>query len=205
MAGRASAKAAYETRLSILRAAADLASVEGLDAVTIGRLADRLEMSKSGVIGQFGSKERLQLETVDHVSELFVARVWAPVERLGPGLPRLLATVRGWVDYTLDPGFPGGCFLAQAAFDYDGRAGAVHDRIARKRAAWRTTIRRDVEAAVAAGELPAGTDPGQVAYGIESLITGITPARLLHGDHDQVEAWTLTGIHALLGLPAPAR
>lgn len=200
MAGRASARAALETRRSVLCAAADLASVEGLDSVTIGRLADRLTMSKAGVIGQFRSKENLQLEMVDLVLEDVRVRVWQPVRDHDPGLPRLLALCASWVRYAVDPGYDGGCLLTQVTFDYDGRTGAVHDRLAEGRTRWRDTLRRDVETAVAAGDLPAETDARQVVYGLESLAAGITPARLLHGDAE-VGDWALRGMHAVLGVP----
>lgn len=183
----------------MLCAAGELASVEGLDSVTIGRLAERLGMSKAGVIGQFRSKEKLQLETVDMVLEDFLARVWQPVRHLDTGLPRLLAICASWVRYAVDPGYPGGCLLTQVTYDYDGRTGAVHDRIAEGRSRWRDTLRRDIDAAVAAGDLPPGTDAPQVVYGLESLAAGITPARLLHGD-DRTEDWALHGMRAVLGV-----
>ncbi len=199
MAGRASAQAALETRTAVLRAAADLASVEGLESVTIGRLADLLEMSKSGVIGQFRSKERLQLATIELVLADFRARIWEPVRDLEPGLPRLTATLRRWVDYTADPGYPGGCFITQATFDFDSRSGPVHDVLAQSRADWRRVLRRDVEAAVAAGDLAPDTDTAQVVFGLESLAAGVTPATRLHGDPDAA-TWALRGMYALLGL-----
>ncbi|KAA6215698.1 TetR/AcrR family transcriptional regulator [Streptomyces filamentosus] len=200
MAGRASAQAALETRRSVLRAAAEIASLEGLDSVTIGRLADRLGMSKAGVIGQFRSKEKLQLETVELVLDDFRTRVWQPVRHLGAGLPRLSAVCAAWVRYAADPGYPGGCLLTQVTYDYDGRTGPVHDRIAEGRSRWRDTLGHDVDTAVAAGDLPAGTDTPQVVYGLESLAAGITPARLFHGD-TRTEEWALRGMHAVLGLP----
>ncbi|MFE4591863.1 TetR/AcrR family transcriptional regulator [Streptomyces laurentii] len=203
MAGRASAQAALETRRSVLGAAAELASMEGLDSVTIGRLADRLGMSKAGVIGQFGSKERLQLETVDLVAKDARARVWESVRHLDAGLPRLLALCASWVRYAADPGYPGGCLLTQVTYDYDGRDGAVHDRIAAVRTRWRDIVRRDIDLAVAAGDLPPETDPHQVVFGLESLAVGITPARLLHGD-SRTEDWALRGMYAILGVKNPA-
>ncbi|MEV6199007.1 TetR/AcrR family transcriptional regulator [Streptomyces sp. NPDC051771] len=201
MAGRTSAQAALETRRSVLRAAADLASLEGLDSVTIGRLADRLGMSKAGVIGQFRSKEKLQLETVELVLEDFRTRVWLPVRHLDAGLPRLLAVCAAWVRYAADPGYSGGCLLTQVTYDYDGRTGSVHDRIAEGRARWREVLRHDIDAAVAAGVLPPATDTPRVVYGLESLAAGITPARLLHGD-DQADGWALHGMRTILGVPA---
>ncbi|MFB7938769.1 TetR/AcrR family transcriptional regulator [Streptomyces sp. NPDC056049] len=199
MAGRASAQAALETRRSVLGAAAEIASMEGLDSVTIGRLADVLGMSKAGVIGQFRTKEKLQLETVELVVEAFSARVWRPVRHLDAGLPRLLAVCESWVRYAADPGYPGGCLLTQVTYDYDGRSGAVHDRIAEGRARWRDILRRDIDAAVAAGDLPPATDASQVVYGLESLAGGVTPARLLHGDGRAGE-WALAGMRSILGI-----
>lgn len=202
MAGRASAQAALETRRSVLAAAAEIASREGLDSVTIGRLAEVLGMSKAGVIGRFRSKEKLQLEIVDLVVESFRVRVWRPVRHLDAGLPRLLAVCTSWVRYAVDPGYSGGCLLTQVSYDYDGRAGAVHDRIAESRTRWRDALRRDIDAAVAAGDLPPGTDTSQVVYGLESLAAGVTPARLLHGD-SRTEEWALRGMHAILGVRTP--
>ncbi len=172
--------------------------MEGLDSVTIGRLADRLGMSKAGVIGQFRSKEKLQLETVELVLEDFRTQVWQPVRHLDAGLPRLLAACAAWVRYAADPGYPGGCLLTQVTYDYDARTGLVHDRIAEGRARWRDSLRRDIDVAVAAGDLTPGTDAPQAVYGLESLAAGITPARLLHGD-DETERWALHGMHAILG------
>ncbi|MER6677424.1 TetR/AcrR family transcriptional regulator [Streptomyces sp. NPDC000983] len=199
MAGRASAQAALETRRSVLRAAAELASMEGLDSVTIGRLAERLGMSKAGVVGQFRSKENLQLETVNLVLDDFRTQVWQPVRHLEAGLPRLLAVCASWVRYAADPGYSGGCLLTQVTYDYDARTGLVHDRIAEGRTRWRDALRHDVDAAVAAGDLPASTDTPQVVYGLEALAGGITPARLLHGD-DRPEDWALRGMRAILGV-----
>ena len=203
MPGRASTQAALGTRRSILRAAADLASAEGLDSVTIGRLADRLQMSKSGVVGQFGSKEKLQIETVQLVADDFRTRVWEPVRRFAPGLPRLLAACEAWVEYSADPGYAGGCLLTQATFDYDGRSGPVHDLVAERRERWREVLRSDLIEAVRVGQLPADSDVAQLVYGLEALAAGITPARLLHGD-ERADEVALGAMHRFLGI-TPAR
>ncbi|HYG92762.1 MAG TPA: TetR/AcrR family transcriptional regulator [Nocardioides sp.] len=197
MAGRASARAALETRQSVVKAAADLASVEGLDSVTIGRLADVVGMSKSGVIGQFRSKEALQLETVELVFTDFRTRVWEGVKRFPPGLPRLVAACEAWVEYAADPGYPGGCLLTQVTYDYDGRSGAVHERLADGRNRWRDALRADLEHAVESGELPAGTDVEEAIFGIESLASYVTPARLLHGDSRAADR-ALAGMRRIL-------
>lgn len=182
MGGRASAQSALGTRQKVLKAAADLASVEGLDSVTIGRLADVVSMSKSGVIGQFRNKETLQLETVELVFADFQARVWDGVKRFPAGLPRLLAACEAWVEYAADPGYPGGCLLTQVTYDYDGRTGSVHERLAEGRQLWRNALRADLERALESGDLPLGTDVEEAVFGLESLAAFVTPARLLHGD-----------------------
>ena len=200
MAGRASAQAALRTRQSVLKAAADLASVEGLDSVTIGRLADVVAMSKSGVIGQFGTKEALQLETVELVFADFRARVWDGVKRFPAGLPRLLAACEAWVEYAADPGYPGGCLLTQVTYDYDGRSGSVHERLVEGRQRWREALRADIEAAVDAGELSARTDVEAAIFGLDSLAAFVTPARLLHGDSSAADR-ALAGMRRILDVP----
>jgi AcrR family transcriptional regulator len=202
MVGRASAQAALTTRRSVLKAAGDLASVEGLDSVTIGRLADVVGMSKSGVIGQFRTKETLQLETVELVFADFRARVWDGVRRFPAGLARLLAACEAWVEYAADPGYPGGCLLTQVTYDYDGRAGLVHERLTEGRQLWRDTLRADLERAVESGELPAGTNVDDVIFGLDALAAFVTPARLLHGDERAADR-ALAGMRRLLGV-APA-
>ena len=199
MAGRASAQAALVTRRSVLAAAADLASVEGLESVTIGRLAEMLDMSKSGVIGQFRTKEALQLETVDLVFASFRTRVWDKVKRLPPGLPRLLAACEAWVKYAANPGYPGGCLLTQVTYDYDARTGLVHERLVEGRQLWRDALRTDIELAVDSGDLPTGTDVQAAIFGLESLAAFVTPARLLHGDKRAVER-ALAGMRRILGV-----
>ena len=186
----------------MVQAAADLASVEGLDSVTIGRLADVVGMSKSGVIGQFRTKEALQLETVELVFADFRARVWEGVKRFPAGLPRLLAACEAWVEYAADSGYPGGCLLTQVTYDYDGRTGSVHERLVEGRELWRATLRADLEQAVASGELPEGTDVEAAIFGLESLAAFVTPARLLHGDGGAADR-ALAGMRRILGV-APA-
>src|SRR5687767_12292166 len=99
------------TRESILATAADIASVEGLGGLTIGRLATELRMSKSGLFAHFGSKEELQLATNAAAKDRFVAAVLAPAERLPPGRDRLQHLIDGWLAYLREGVFAGGCFF----------------------------------------------------------------------------------------------
>jgi AcrR family transcriptional regulator len=200
MPGRRSAVDALETRAAILRRAADIASVEGLEGLTIGRLAAELEMSKSGVIGQFGSKEELQLATLEYGAGVFREQVWEPVQHFRPGLQRLLGVCESWTRYADRQSFPGGCFIAAAQFEWDGRDGRVHDALAAWTRTWRNALVADIEQAVADGDLPADTNANQVAYSLEALAAGMNPARQLHGDTDAA-AWSLQAMHAVLRVP----
>jgi AcrR family transcriptional regulator len=203
MAGRRSVAEARDTRAAILRRAVDIASVEGLEGLTIGRLAGELGMSKAGVIGHFGSKEDLQLATLDLANDVFRQEVWEPVQHLPAGLPRLLAICDAWTDYARRPPFPGGCFIAAVSFEFDGRSGRVHDALAKAVRQWRKTLIKEIRAAVEAGDLPPDTDPEQAAFSLEALAAGCTPARQLQGDTAAAE-WSLRAMHAVLGVTAPA-
>jgi AcrR family transcriptional regulator len=200
MAGRRSVAQARDTRDAILRRAADVASVEGLEGLTIGRLAGELEMSKAGVFGHFGTKEELQLATLELAAGIFREQVWAPAEHLEPGLPRLLAICEAWVDYADGPPFPGGCFIAAVSFEFDGREGRVHDAVAKWTARWRRTLESEIATAVEAGDLPQDTDPEQAAWSLDALMSGMNPARQLHGDKMTAQ-WSLRAMRAVLGLP----
>src|SRR5829696_1380093 len=201
MPGRRSDAEAHTTREAILRRAVDIASVEGLEGLTIGRLATDLDMSKAGVIGHFGSKEELQLATLELAAGIFRAAVWEPAEDLEPGLPRLLGILDAWTRYGDRPSFPGGCFIAAATFEWDGRVGRVHDELARFTRRWRTALTAEIETAVENGDLPEDTDAAQVAWSLEALAAGVNPARQLLGDKDTAE-WSLRAMRAVLGLPA---
>src|SRR3954454_11601575 len=107
---RRSAIEAAGTRDAIIRRAADIGSVEGLEGITIGHLASDLEMSKAGVIGHFGSKEELQLATLALAADLFAEQVWRPAEHRTPGLDRLLGICAAWTRYADRPILSGGCF-----------------------------------------------------------------------------------------------
>ncbi|HEX8188504.1 MAG TPA: helix-turn-helix domain-containing protein, partial [Pyrinomonadaceae bacterium] len=118
------------TRQAILEAAVDIASEEGLEGLTIGRLAAELSMSKSGLFAHFGSKEELQLATVEAARDVFVREVVRPAFGAPRGLARLWQLCDVWLGYVRREVFRGGCFFAAAAAEFDGRPGAVRDRVA---------------------------------------------------------------------------
>ena len=179
---RSSVAEAKRTREAIVARATDVASVEGLEGVTIGRLASDLDMSKAGVIGQFGSKAELQLAAIDAASRAFAEAVWAPAADREPGLPRLLAIGEAWVDYVARPPFEGGCFFTAASVDFDGRGGPVHEAVRKRGMQWKKVLRREAATAVEAGDLPSGLDVDQVVFELEAIPMGLNQAIQLHGD-----------------------
>ncbi len=181
-----------------MRRAADIGSVDGLEAVTIGRLAGDLAMSKAGVLGHFGSKEELQLATVDLAVDIFRANVWDPAAGKTPGMERLLAICDTWTSYAESPPFPGGCFIATSSFEYASREGRVHEAVAAAVQLWHTTLIADLERAAQDGALPAGTDPEQLAFTIEALASAIKPAAQLRGDRRAAQR-ALQAMRSVLG------
>jgi AcrR family transcriptional regulator len=155
-----------------LRTAVDVASVVGLEGLTIGRLADRLGMSKSGLAGRFGSKEQLQLATLDLAVDMFRATVYEPAMGEPAGRRRLWAICERWIGYLGEPCFAGGCFLTTASVEFDARQGAVHDAVERAMNRWLRVLEAQAAIAVRAGELPSDTDPAEVAFALNALAIG---------------------------------
>jgi AcrR family transcriptional regulator len=179
MAGRRSVEAARSTRQKILHKAADIASIEGLGGISIGRLAADLNMSKSGVIGHFGSMEELQLATVDMGSEVFRRLVWDPALSEPRGRPRLLAVCDTWSAYSANPPYPGGCLIATASMEFAGQDGLVHERLAEYLNLWHRTLVGEVSYAVERAQLPTSTDADTVAYILQALTSSVKTAKYL--------------------------
>jgi AcrR family transcriptional regulator len=158
------------SRRAILDAAGQLATVEGLEGITIGRLADHIGMSKSGLYAHFGSKEELQLATVGAAEEVFDAEVVRPAEAAEHGLPRLDALCEGFLSHVERSVFPGGCFFASAAAEFDTRPGRVRDRVAGYLGSWAGRLRAEVDEAQRRGELDPADDPAQVVFEIQSAL-----------------------------------
>jgi AcrR family transcriptional regulator len=172
------------TRRAILRAAVNIASVDGLEGLSIGRLASELKMSKSGLFAHFGSKEELQISTVRAAAAIFVHRVIQPAqEEHEPGLARLRAMLDIWLDYMEAGIFAGGCFFAAATSEMDGRPGPVRDAVAVQMSDWNRLLAESIGDAVARGELRADTDPEQVAFELDALGSAVNGVWQLHGDH----------------------
>jgi AcrR family transcriptional regulator len=163
------------TREAILDRAVDLASTEGLEGLTIGRLASELEMSKSGLFGHFGSKEELQLATVEEASRRFIAEVIEPTFAVTEGAPRLRALGDSYIDYLERGVFSGGCFFAAASVEFDDRPGPVGDRVRESVAAWLGYLESQAKAAGAA-------DPKLLAFEFHALAQGANSAFRLFRD-----------------------
>jgi AcrR family transcriptional regulator len=158
------------TRESILDTAVQLASVEGLDGITIGRLATELGMSKSGLFAHFGSKEELQLATIDTAREIFVETIITPAREAERGLPRLEALMDQWLNYMRREVFKGGCFFDAVRSEYNSRpSGPVRDAVWKDFADWSTILVNRVKSAQAQGHLVPDADPEQVAYELDAL------------------------------------
>ncbi|HEX6183883.1 MAG TPA: TetR/AcrR family transcriptional regulator [Pyrinomonadaceae bacterium] len=185
-AGRASARArrahGERTRQTILEAAVHIASVDGLEGLTIGRLATELSMSKSGLFAHFGSKEELQLATVEAARAIFVREVIVPAFTTEKGLARLWKLCEFWLGFVKGEVFRGGCFFTAAAAEFDGRPGAVRDRVAEIMREWLATLQRSVKEAQAAGQFGPEADPAQLAFELNALEMGANWAFQLHGD-----------------------
>jgi AcrR family transcriptional regulator len=158
-----------ETRSKVTQAAVERASVEGLEGLTIGRLADEARMRKSSVFSLFGSKQELQLAALEGAVEQFTDEVWGPVAGERPGLPRLLALCDRWLAYHERGAMPGGCFLTTATVEYDARPGPLRDAVARTMQRWFGVLEWEVATAIEAGDLAADTNARDVAFQLNAL------------------------------------
>lgn len=200
---RRSVAEARQTRADILAKGVRLASTEGLEGLTIGRLATALEMSKSGVLGHFGSKEELQLAVVDAAADIFAREVADRARGAEPGLPKLLAMCRSWVAYLERRVFPGGCFFTAAAAEFDDRPGRVRDTIVGLTSVWNRDLYRQIRMAVESGDLPKDTDADQLVFEIEGVILALNHTQQLHRDRT-APGRARRALGRLLGYPITA-
>ena len=167
---------------AILEAAARLATVEGLDGLSIGRLAAETGMSKSGLFAHFGSKEQLQLATVAAAEEVYASDVLAPALEAPDGLARLQALCERFMSHVERGVFPGGCFFTSAATEFDTRPGPVRERVAAFVAGWVGELRASIVAAQENGELAMGADPDQLAFEVQAALLMANTVFVLYGD-----------------------
>jgi len=159
------------TRRAILQRAVNIASIEGLEGLTIGKLASALGISKSGLFAHFGSKEDLQCAVVEQAREIFVERVARPAYQFR-GLKRLRALCENWLGYVEERVFPGGCFFSAVSLEFDDRPGRVREQIVGLMKKWLGNLEQAARDAQSAGEIPKEADVRQLAFEIQALVMG---------------------------------
>lgn len=160
------------TRHAILSRAARLASAEGLEAVSLQRLASDLGISKSGLFAHFGSKEELQLAIVDEASRIFTAEVLRPGLAPPRGVGRVQALCEAYLSYVEREVFPGGCFFEATMAEFDSKPGPVRDAVVERKGYWSATILRAIREAQEAGDIDAEVDAEQLEWELNCLLAG---------------------------------
>lgn len=158
------------SRDAILRTAASLATVEGITGLSLARLADAVGMSKSGLFAHFGSKEELQLATVDTACRIYTDVVVAPALADATGVGRVRALTDRFLGHVEDAVFPGGCFFASVAAEVDTQPGPVRDRALRFVAEWFDTLRQAVADAQDDGTIDPAEDAEQLAFELNAYL-----------------------------------
>ncbi|HVE52165.1 MAG TPA: TetR family transcriptional regulator [Ramlibacter sp.] len=161
------------TRAAIVGAALDLAAADGLEAISLQAVADRIGLSKSGVFSRVGSREALQVAVIEEFGRRFLADVFVPSMQQPKGLPRLDEIVRRWIIRVRDVEAEQGCIFTAGAFELDDRDGALREHLHGEVTRWRAALRRTVLQAVDAGHLQADTDAEQLVAEIYALAMGL--------------------------------
>ena len=190
------------SRKTILDTATRLATVQGLDGLSIGNLAEDTGMSKSGLYAHFTSKEDLQIATIDRATEIFRAEVLEPAHTQGTGLRLLWALADGFLSYLERDVFPGGCFFAAVGAEFSGRPGRVKERVMEFTAGWLRELEAAASEAQAAGELPMAPEAEQVAFEVDALLLMAHASYTMFGD-PALLGRSRRGLQRLLG-PRPA-
>lgn len=180
------------SRQAIARHAADVASVEGLNGLSIGKLATDLGLSKSGIATLFGSKEKLQIAAVEAARQVFIDEVIAPALRAERGTPRLRQLLANWLAYASRPVFPGGCFRVATVAEFDSRPGVVRDAIMQDRHDWLEFLAGEVKSAQRSGDF-AGADPELVAFHLDAVLAATNVALRLGDETAAQRAQALLG------------
>ena len=191
------------TRQAILDGAFALASTVGLEGVTIGRLSEELQLSKSGLFAHFKSKEALQVQTLEHASLLFVDHVLRPALTAPRGEPRVRAMFVRWMDWAHRTQHPGGCLFVSAATEYDDRPGPVRDYLVKTQRDWLDAIAHAFRIGIAEGHFRPDAEPEQFAHDLYSVMLGWHHASRLMGD-PRAEDRARRAFEALLSHARPA-
>jgi len=170
-----------ETRAQILAAAVEMASQGGFESLTIGSLAERTGMSKSGLFAHFGSKIELQLATLDEAARQFTETVFMPALKAPRGVRRLKALHEAWLTWPQRNNLPGGCPMDAASREYDHRPGPMRDAVLARHRQVERECTKAVQMCIDTGELAKDTDASQVAFEFLSIILGSFRSELVDG------------------------
>jgi AcrR family transcriptional regulator len=192
------------TRRAILGRAMQIASVDGLEGLSLAGLAADLGMSKSGLFAHFGSKEELQLSTLRAARRVFSDLAITPAEAAEEGLDRLVALTVSWLHYIGTDTFAGGCLFMEAAAEFDARPGPIRDLVAETMSRWLGLLAEQTAIAVERGELARGTDPVQLAWELHAFGLGLNWDRQLNGNSEAL-ARTRTAMTGRLHAAATAK
>ncbi len=185
-----------------MREAVSLATIDGLEGLSIGNLASALEMSKSGIYAHFGSKQDLQLATVDEAERIFQTEVIEPALAAAPGLAQLVTVCDAFFDHLIRRTFPGGCFFAGASLEMGTRPGPVREQIAAFQGRLTALIRQFVVTALEQYELPADEDPDALTFEINGIILAANTNFVLREDPAALDM-ARTVVRRRLGITAP--
>jgi len=178
------------TLAAILDTALEMAASDGLESLTVGEVAKRLGLSKSGVFSRIGSREALQKAVVEEYDRRFLQDVFVPAMREPRGLPRLNAIMRLWLQRARDVEIRTGCLYCAGAFEYDDREGPLRDLLLDGTRRWRSALRRTALQAIEAGHLKPDTDADQLVYELDGLFVALMrEARFLRDPRAADRAW----------------
>jgi AcrR family transcriptional regulator len=190
------------SREAILRGATELATLEGLEGLSIGGLADHIGMSKSGLYAHFGSKEELQLATIEKAQQIFDGEVARPSLEQPEGVARVLGMSDAYLSYLERRVFPGGCFFAAAGAEFATREGPVRQKLQEFAAEGMNVLADTIREAQARGEIDSAADADQLAFEIDALLHGANAGFLVTGDREPLER-ARRAIRARLGVREP--
>jgi AcrR family transcriptional regulator len=177
-----------QTRAAILTEALRAASVEGFQGISIGMLADRLNMSKSGLFAHFGSKEELEMALLDEAAQRFMEAVWQPAIKAPRGRPRIEVLFRSWLEWSAhNEDLPGGCLFMALATEVDDKPGAVRDHLADLQGQWQSMLTRSAQIAMQEGHFRSDLDPRQFAYDLQGIFLAMNYYRRLLRDGTAVQ------------------
>jgi AcrR family transcriptional regulator len=195
-----------ETRRQILDEALAFASEVGLERVSIGALAERTNLSKSGLFAHFQSKEALELSIVEHAADRFVQEVVSPALRAPRGEPRLRALLERWLAWSRAQAMPGGCVFVTSLSNAGNLPAAVRDRLEATQKDWLDALATAVQIAIVEGHFRADVDAAQLAHELLSLAYGHHLVARLLGQQANDERWRTATEHLLVGArAAPAQ